>query len=73
MTDHDSTSPPPQAQAVRRPMDDEISLWEVLAVLLRRRGTIVSTTLLIGGLAAGIAHFMPLTYTTSPTGRQSCA
>jgi uncharacterized protein involved in exopolysaccharide biosynthesis len=46
-------------------MDDEISLWEVLAVLLRRRGTIVFTTILVGGLAAGIAHFRPLTYTTS--------
>jgi uncharacterized protein involved in exopolysaccharide biosynthesis len=37
--------------AVARPPDDEISLWEVLAVLLRRRGTIVLTAIVCVGLA----------------------
>lgn len=49
----------------RAPMDDEISLWEVLAVLVRRRGTIVATTLLLGVLAGAFAHFRPLQYSTS--------
>jgi len=35
--------------------DDEISLWEVLAVLLRRRGVIVASTLFIGALAVTFA------------------
>ncbi|MGD8290043.1 MAG: Wzz/FepE/Etk N-terminal domain-containing protein, partial [Gemmatimonadota bacterium] len=39
---------------VARPPDDEISLWEVLAVLLRRRGTIVLTTVLC--VAAAVAY-----------------
>lgn len=42
------------ATPVARPPDDEISLWEVLAVLLRRRGTIVLTTLLC--IAAALAY-----------------
>ena len=46
-------------------MDDEISLWEVLAVLVRRRWTIVLTTLLVGAAAGAYAHFQPLSYTTS--------
>jgi len=50
-------------------MDDEISLWEVLAVLLRRRGTIILTTILVAGVAAGIAQFRALTYTTSASFR----
>ena len=35
--------------------DDEISLWEVLAVLLRRRGVIVASTLVVGALAVTFA------------------
>jgi uncharacterized protein involved in exopolysaccharide biosynthesis len=42
------------AATASRPLDDEISLWEVLAVLLRRRGTIVLTTLLC--VAAAVAY-----------------
>ena len=47
------------------PIDDEISLWEVLAVLLRRRGAIVGTTLFVTLVAIAVAQFRPLTYTTS--------
>lgn len=54
--------PPPSARTVA---DDEISLWEVLAVLVRRRGTIVLMTLVVGAAAAAYAHTRPLTYTTS--------
>jgi uncharacterized protein involved in exopolysaccharide biosynthesis len=39
---------------IGRPVDDEISLWEVLAVLLRRRGTIVLSVLLC--VAAAVAY-----------------
>lgn len=46
-------------------MDDEISLWEVLAVLVRRRGTIIVTALVLGAAAAAFSHFRPLQYTTS--------
>lgn len=61
----DSPTPTP----VRSTMDDEISLWEVLAVLVRRRGTIVLTTLLVGAAAATHAQLRPLTYTTSSSFR----
>lgn len=65
MTDQERAPQVVPKPTPQRPMDDEISLWEVLAVLLRRRGTIVFTTILVGGLSASIAHFRPLTYTTS--------
>lgn len=55
----DPTTPRPAHAAA-----DEISLWEVLAVLVRRRWTIVLTTLLVGAMAGGYAHLRPLTYTT---------
>lgn len=45
------TTPAPTGPS--RYPDDEISLWEVLAVLLRRRGTIVLTTIFV--TAAAIA------------------
>jgi uncharacterized protein involved in exopolysaccharide biosynthesis len=50
------TSDPQQSggtstSTVNRLPDDEISLWEVLAVLLRRRGTIVLATVVCVGLA----------------------
>jgi uncharacterized protein involved in exopolysaccharide biosynthesis len=60
-----NTPPSPPAAAPARPIDDEISLWEVLAVLLRRRGTIVRTTVLVTVVAIAVAQFRPLTYTTS--------
>jgi uncharacterized protein involved in exopolysaccharide biosynthesis len=41
---HQTGGGPPTV--VSRPPDDEISLWEVFAVLLRRRGTIVLTVVL---------------------------
>jgi hypothetical protein len=50
-------------------LDDEISLWEVLAVLLRRRGTIVLTTIVVAGAAAAFAQFRALTYTTAASFR----
>lgn len=53
------------APAGRPPVDDEISLWEVLAVLVRRRWTIVLTALLLGVVAGGIAHVRALQFTTT--------
>ena len=61
----DPTTTTPGGAPVRRVPDDEISLWEVLAVLLRRRGTIIMTALVLGAAAAAVAHFRPLTYSTS--------
>ncbi|MAR44860.1 MAG: hypothetical protein CME03_01745 [Gemmatimonadaceae bacterium] len=50
---------------VRTTTDVEISLWEVMAVLLRRRGMVMVATMLVS-LATGVyAHLQPLTYTTS--------
>lgn len=59
MTDAHVTSAPP-----RRPMDDEISLWEVLAVLLRRRGTIVLTTIAVTALAVAVTLIRAEEFTT---------
>lgn len=52
----------------RRP-DDEISLWEVLAVLLRRRGTIVLTTMFTVAAAVGFTLLQDDTYTTQASFR----
>ena len=52
-----------------RPPDDEISLWEVLAVLLRRRGTIVLTTVLCVGLAVAYTLLQSDEYTTQASFR----
>lgn len=54
--------------SVRR-IEDEISLWEVLAVLLRRRGTIVLTTLFTVAAALAFALLRPSTYTTEASFR----
>ncbi|MDH3269688.1 MAG: Wzz/FepE/Etk N-terminal domain-containing protein [Gemmatimonadota bacterium] len=60
-----------------RPVDDEISLWEVLAVLLRRRGTIVLTTVLVSALAVAVTFLRAETYTTAaafrPQGSEASA
>lgn len=65
--------PPPT-----RPVgDDEISLWEVLAVILRRRGTIVSTTVFVTALTILVLFLRPPTFTTvamfRPQGSQASA
>ena len=57
--------PSSTGRPVRPSTDDEISLWEVLAVLLRRRGTIVLTTLLVAGAAATYAQLRALRYTSA--------
>ena len=49
--------------------NDEISLWEVLAVLLRRRGTIVLTTLLTAAAAVAFTLLRADTYTTEASFR----
>ena len=51
--------------SVRKTEEDEISLWEVMGVLVRRRGTIMVFTLSVSALAAVYAQVQPLTYTTS--------
>ena len=45
-------------------MDDEISLWEVLAVLIRRRGTIVLTTVAVTALALAFTLLRAEEFTT---------
>lgn len=47
-----------------RMLDDEISIWEVLAILLRRRGTIVVTTFVVTFLAVLLSILGTDTYTT---------
>jgi uncharacterized protein involved in exopolysaccharide biosynthesis len=54
---------------VGRPPDDEISLWEVLAVLLRRRGTIVLTAVVCVGLALVYTFIRPDEFTTQASFR----
>lgn len=49
--------------------DDEISLWEVLAVLLRRRRVIVLSTLLVGALAVAFAFLRAPSFTTAASFR----
>lgn len=50
-------------------MDDEISLWEVLAVLLRQRGTIVLTTVAVAALAVAFTFVRAETFTTEASFR----
>jgi uncharacterized protein involved in exopolysaccharide biosynthesis len=54
---------------VRPPVDDEISLWEVLAVLLRRRWTIVLTTLFATALVVTFTLLRDPTFTTQASFR----
>ena len=64
-------SPGPE-QGSARPVparDDEISAWEVLAVLLRRRGVIVGSTVLVGILALAFALLREPSYTTAASFR----
>ena len=49
--------------------DDEISLWEVLAVLLRRRMVIVLSTLVVGALAVAFAFLRAPSFTTAASFR----
>jgi uncharacterized protein involved in exopolysaccharide biosynthesis len=69
MTDQDMTTQTERAVSSHRPVDDEISLWEVLAVLLRRRGTIVLTTILVSALAVAVTLIRAETFTTSASFR----
>jgi len=57
------------AQATAPRPDDEISLWEVLAVLLRRRGTIVLTTILAVAAAIAFTLLSDDTFTTQASFR----
>jgi len=54
---------------VSRLPDDEISLWEVLAVLLRRRGWIVGAVMVGAILAVAVALLRAPTYTTEASFR----
>ena len=72
MTDS-ATAPSPRPPHVGH--DDEISLWEVLAVVVRRRGTIVFTTLLVMAGAVAFTQLGRDSFTTSaafrPQGSES--
>ncbi|MDH3206894.1 MAG: Wzz/FepE/Etk N-terminal domain-containing protein [Gemmatimonadota bacterium] len=65
------------AAATSRLPDDEISLWEVLAVLLRRRGTIALAIFVCVGLAVAYTLLRPDTFTTQasfqPQGSEASA
>ncbi|MCH7992504.1 MAG: hypothetical protein IIC35_08820, partial [Gemmatimonadetes bacterium] len=65
MTEESSTTQTTESTRVRTPVDDEISLWEVLAVLLRRRRTIVLTTIAISVLAVAVTLLPADKYTTT--------
>lgn len=64
MTDARATPTAPHG-----PADDEISLWEVLAVLLRRRTTIVVTTIVVSALAVAFTLLRDRTFTTEASFR----
>ena len=68
-----TTDPQPtiagRAPAASSRIDDEISLWEVLAVLLRRRGTILLTTVLCLAAVVGFTLLQDDTYTTQASFR----
>ena len=55
----------PGATPSRHAPDDEISLWEVLAVLVRRRVTIGTTTLVVSALVVALTLLGPDSFTTS--------
>ena len=57
------------ASTITRSMDDEISLWEVLAVLLRRRGTIAVTIVLTVAAAVAFTLLRHDEYTTQASFR----
>jgi uncharacterized protein involved in exopolysaccharide biosynthesis len=65
----DSRQPVPGAAPALPRSEDEISLWEVLAVLLRRRGTIAFTTLAAVAAAVGFTLLRDPTYTTEASFR----
>jgi uncharacterized protein involved in exopolysaccharide biosynthesis len=69
MTSDPMASAGGDSPTVVRPADDEISLWEVLAVLLRRRGTIVLTVVLTVVAAVAFTLTRPDTYTTQASFR----
>jgi len=54
---------------INRPPDDEISLWEVLAVLLRRRGTIALSAVVCVGLALAYTFLRADDFTTQASFR----
>tara|TARA_Y100001934_G_scaffold77768_1_gene96589 strand:+ start:846 stop:1910 length:1065 start_codon:yes stop_codon:yes gene_type:complete len=58
MSDFEAPTP------VRTTTDVEISLWEIMAVLVRRRGMVMVATMLVSVAAGAYAHLQPLTYTT---------
>lgn len=63
------TDPPADLGRLGTARDDEISLWEVLATLLRRRSLIVRTAAVVAVLAVVLALVSPRTYTTSASFR----
>jgi len=69
MTDlpHGTTQDPVETGFARA--DDEVSLWEVLAVLLRRRGVIVLTTLLVTAASVAFTLLRADAYTTEASFR----
>lgn len=77
MTEESSTTQTTESTRARRPVDDEISLWEVLAVLLRRRRTIILTTIAISVLAVAVTLLRADKYTTTalfrPQGSEASA
>lgn len=69
MTTEPNQAPEGVAPSSARGADDEISLWEVLAVLLRRRGTIVASVVLTVALAVTYTLVRSETFTTQASFR----
>jgi uncharacterized protein involved in exopolysaccharide biosynthesis len=67
-SDHTPVTPPTRTPSAGVP-DDEISLWLVLAVLLRRRRVIVLSILAVGALAVVFALVRAPSYTTAASFR----
>lgn len=65
----DETVPSARQRHPAAPPDDEISLWEVLAVLIRRRAVIVWSVAVCALLAILVTFLQPRSWTTSASFR----
>jgi len=65
----DEAVPSPRQRSRTAPPDDEISLWEVLAVLIRRRSVIVWAVGVCAVLAVVVTFLQPRSWTTTASFR----
>jgi uncharacterized protein involved in exopolysaccharide biosynthesis len=69
MSSDPASAPPRRAAPAASVPDDEISLWEVLAVLIRRRQVIVRAVVVCAALAVVYTFLQPRTWTTEASFR----